>query len=142
MGTESATRASAKQAKQPAKDIFLAAASPHRFSPQREFATRGGTAVPKSFASIPALASQEISSAQRNSTLPLAHSSVRLPLQRKLAIGSVNDPLESEADAMADQVMRAQPAPAVRSNASPAVRRNVLVKALANPVKHARKKEK
>jgi hypothetical protein len=29
-----------------------------------------------------------------------------LPLQRKLAIGAVNDPLESEADAMADKVMR------------------------------------
>src|SRR4051794_27912761 len=29
-----------------------------------------------------------------------------LPIQRKLSIGAVNDPLEHEADAMADKVMR------------------------------------
>jgi len=28
------------------------------------------------------------------------------PIQRKLSIGAVNDPLEEEADAMADEVMR------------------------------------
>ena len=30
----------------------------------------------------------------------------RLPIQRKLSIGAVDDPLEDEADAMADKVMR------------------------------------
>jgi hypothetical protein len=33
--------------------------------------------------------------------------SIHLPLQRKLAIGAVNDPLELQADAMADRVMKA-----------------------------------
>lgn len=43
-------------------------------------------------------------------------------VQRKLAIGSVNDPLEEEADRVADQVMR-MPDPGVSAMASPAVLR-------------------
>jgi hypothetical protein len=44
----------------------------------------------------------------RSSTLyPRAVASIHLPLQRKLAIGAVNDPLELQADAMADRVMNA-----------------------------------
>ena len=46
-----------------------------------------------------------------------------LPLQRKLAIGAVNDPLESEADAMADRVMRGQDAPAATPSLAQTVRR-------------------
>ncbi len=37
-----------------------------------------------------------------------------LPLQRKLAIGAVNDPLEQEADSIADHVMRTPEAPPER----------------------------
>ncbi|MGB8900067.1 MAG: DUF4157 domain-containing protein, partial [Methylocella sp.] len=41
-----------------------------------------------------------------------------LPLQRKLAVGSVDDPLEHEADRIADQVMR-MPAPEVATTPAP-----------------------
>jgi outer membrane protein OmpA-like peptidoglycan-associated protein len=46
-----------------------------------------------------------------------------LPLQRKLAIGAVNDPFEAEADAMADRVMRGGNTPALHSGAPAAVNR-------------------
>ena len=48
----------------------------------------------------------------------------RLPLQCKLAIGAINDPLESEADAMAERVLQTQEAPASASE-PPAVRRKL-----------------
>jgi Domain of unknown function (DUF4157) len=46
-----------------------------------------------------------------------------LPLQRKLTIGAANDPLESEADAMADRVMRGQDAAAATPSSAQTVRR-------------------
>src|SRR5580658_1334086 len=46
-----------------------------------------------------------------------------LPLQRKLTIGAANDPLESEADTMADRVMRGQDAAAATSSSARTVRR-------------------
>ncbi|HEY2514957.1 MAG TPA: DUF4157 domain-containing protein [Polyangiaceae bacterium] len=46
------------------------------------------------------------------------------PLQPKIEVGSVNDPLEAEADRIADRVMRAPAAPVVvRAGAEPAVQR-------------------
>ena len=88
-----------------------ASAAPQASLPQREFAAPGGTAVPRSsarsfarsLAGIPLLAPGEISPP------PLAHPGLRLPLQFKLAIGAANDPLESEADAMAAGVMSMAP---------------------------------
>jgi hypothetical protein len=41
----------------------------------------------------------------------LSDDGLRLPLQRKLTIGTISDPLESEADTMTDRVMRGQHAP-------------------------------
>src|ERR1035441_1009127 len=83
----------------PAMQLDRESTLPRAPSPQRELAAPGGTAVGRSLAGIPPLAPEEI--------LPtaFAHPSLRLPLQRKLAIGAVNDPLESEADAMAERVM-------------------------------------
>lgn len=48
-----------------------------------------------------------------------------LPIQRRLAVGAANDPLEAEADAMAIRVMSNSPAagPSAVSNAEPAIRR-------------------
>ena len=45
-------------------------------------------------------------SSNESSTLYAASHIDHLPIQRKLSIGAVNDPLEHEADAMADKVMR------------------------------------
>ncbi len=44
-------------------------------------------------------------------------------LQRKLEIGAVNDPLETEADRAADHVMRMSPPPPARSNGASALQR-------------------
>ena len=54
-----------------------------------------------------------------------APSNTLLPLQRKLAIGSTTDPLEAEADRVADQVMKmSAPSPQIAaSGAAPALRR-------------------
>jgi hypothetical protein len=110
MGAKSATLAK-PETKQPARQSQRAPATPKASLPQREFAAPGGSAVPhppaRSLAGIPPLAPGEISPP------PFASPSLRLPLQRKLAIGAVNDPLESEADAMAEQVMRAAGLPAM-----------------------------
>src|SRR5947199_72912 len=59
-----------------------------------------GTAAPQSFSAIPAFASQGIT-AQKDT-----HAGLPLPLQRKLMIGAANDPLETEADAVSDSIIR------------------------------------
>jgi hypothetical protein len=79
-------------------------------SPERIFASPGGIAVTKSFAGIPPLAPEE-----KNPPVLSARHGPELWIQRKLAIGAVNDPLEAEADAMAERVMRGQNASAQRS---------------------------
>jgi hypothetical protein len=120
MGAKSATLAhpETKQAKQPARQSPRASAAAQASLPQREFAAPGGTAIPRSLAGIPPLAPGEISPP------PFAHPSLRLPLQRKLAIGAVNDPLESEADAIAAGVMGMAPkAQASVGSATPVLRR-------------------
>jgi len=67
--------------------------------------------APSCVAAIPVFAPSE-RARTGSSTLP------RIALQRKLAIGAVDDPLEHEADRVAEQVMR-MPAPATVSRASP-----------------------
>jgi hypothetical protein len=88
----------------------------------RPFLLRRESAPPSaartSFARIPIFAPEDQTSA---SSFTDAH--FRLPIQRKLVIGAVKDPLESEADAMAERIMREQPVPAVLSSTCPAVRR-------------------
>lgn len=96
MGTETATiRRSSKPGKQPASEPLHSSAA--HISARHEFTS---SAIPHSFAAIPPLGSRE------NRLARSSHSGPLLPLQRKLAIGAVNDPLEAEADAMADRVMR------------------------------------
>jgi Domain of unknown function (DUF4157) len=91
---------------------------PQTPSPQRALAAPGGTDVRRSLAGIPPLAPGELP------PTTFAAPSLRLPLQRKLAIGAVNDPLESEADAMADRVMRTASINAPSANSqTPALRR-------------------
>lgn len=46
-----------------------------------------------------------------------------VPIQRKLAIGRIDDPLEHEADAMADKVMRMQTVPSVAAASSNNIQR-------------------
>jgi hypothetical protein len=67
------------------------------------------TAAPGRAATIPA-----VSAGERNHDAGTLH----IALQRKLMVGAVNDPLEHEADRVAEQVMR-MPAPAHVSQASP-----------------------
>jgi Domain of unknown function (DUF4157) len=129
MGSQSATltREPAKRAKQRAKKTTPALAAAPEFAvqspmPQREFTRSGGAGALASVRGIPVFAPSE-----RAPATPLASLSLGLPIQRKLAIGAVNDPLEAEADRVAEQVMRmpAKPsaAPAV-SNLSNGVQRN------------------
>jgi hypothetical protein len=51
-------------------------------------------------------APQLTSGADKSRTIPAAGAGQKLVIQQKLEIGSVNDPLEYEADAVADKVMR------------------------------------
>ena len=56
---------------------------------------------------VPASAAADILPAQASAAKDMDAGNVqRLPIQRKLSIGAVDNPLEHEADAMADQVMR------------------------------------
>ncbi len=57
---------------------------------------------------------QAKTSDNKNGYSPAATSASGMGLQCKLTIGSVNDPLETEADAMADRVMRMPEAPLVQ----------------------------
>lgn len=102
MGAKSATLADPpqKQAKHAATHLLRASAAQQFPSSRRECAAPGGTAVPKSFSGIPPLAPGE------KHSIVSGGPGLRLPLQRKLAIGAINDPLEAEADAIAERVMR------------------------------------
>jgi Domain of unknown function (DUF4157) len=62
-----------------------------------EFAAFGCNAIPISFAQIPVHPPKERSTVNPRN--------LRLQILRKLAVGAVNDPLESEADAVAEGVM-------------------------------------
>ena len=65
------------------------------------------TSIPSSSQIAPANVFTDTQSLQ-NASNPSRYIAViqQLPIQRKLAVGAVDDPLEHEADAMADQVMR------------------------------------
>jgi hypothetical protein len=94
-------------AKQPSKDIVRTPV----LSVRRRLAAPGGSVAPTSLGAIPAFAPDERGSGM-------------LPLQRKLAIGAVNDPLESEADAMAERVMNMSgPVAAMADSGAPPLRR-------------------
>jgi Domain of unknown function (DUF4157) len=91
-------------------------------SPQRKFFGRQ-SAPPESpglspaFSQIP-IASPSPTASAAPSPLQSSLSLRPLPLQRKLAIGATNDPLEHEADRVADRVMRMpDPAPVGTSSA-------------------------
>jgi hypothetical protein len=77
----------------------------------------------KSIISPRVQAVQTITAAAANEVMPSAEAVKtdlcnetlqRLPVQRKLAIGAADDPLEHEADAMADTVMRMSQSPFVQ----------------------------
>jgi hypothetical protein len=91
------TRESTKQAKQPPKE---AASTPADHPMQTEFAASGRKLTPFSLGQIHVLPPQEPTPA----TL-FPYPDLRLPIQPKLAIGAINDPLESEADEMAERVI-------------------------------------
>ena len=61
---------------------------------------------------------------EASSHVPASNVAQTLPIQRKLAIGAVDDPLEHEADTMADKVMSMQTiAPLTRANGDSVQRR-------------------
>jgi hypothetical protein len=83
---------------------------------ERALATPTATAAPRSFAAIPVFAPSERAA--------VASAAPRIALQRKLAVGAVDDPLEAEADRVAEQVMRMpDPVPATPSSGAPVLRR-------------------
>lgn len=71
-----------------------------------------------------------------NGYSPAAASSTGLGLQCKLSIGAVNDPLEAEADAMAERVMRMPDVPVVQRKCAECEKedKNLQRKPLANQV--------
>jgi hypothetical protein len=88
-------------------------------SPQRKFSGRQ-SAPPESpglspaFSQIP-IEAPKPATATAHSTPQFSSSLPPLPLQRKLAIGATNDPLEHEADRVADRVMRMRDPAAIPS---------------------------
>ena len=75
---------------------------------------------------VPATAARKRSKSAHQTMLPAQPSAIpvnaapRLPLQRKLAVGAVNDPLEAEADAMAAKVLSGAAAASSTASASAA----------------------
>lgn len=55
--------------------------------------------------------------------VPAANAGTTLPIQAKLTVGAVDDPLEHEADAMADKVMNMQTIPSVSAASGNSVQR-------------------
>jgi hypothetical protein len=116
MGTQSVLmRAPAPEARQgPAASPR--AGSLHRGATERALATPRATRAPRSFAAIPVFAPGERAA--------VASAAPRIALQRKLAIGEVNDPLEHEADRVAERVMRMpDPLAATTRSGAPVLRR-------------------
>jgi len=105
------TRSSANSGKQSARDLVRP--SPSALPSRREFTALGATATPESFAAIVARAPGE-----KSPITASVHPAPLLPLQRKLAIGAANEPLESQADARADRVVRGQRSPLATHSSS------------------------
>jgi hypothetical protein len=88
---------STKQGKQPPKEAVGTSAD--RPIPT-ELAAPGGSLARFAFAQMRVLPPE-----QRSSAILFPYSDLRLPIQRKVTIGAANDPLELEADAIAERVM-------------------------------------
>lgn len=65
----------------------------------------------------------------------------RIPLQCKLKIGSASDPLEAEADAMAERVLRGHQAPAASADSSGALRRQCACEGSGTPCAECEKEK-
>ena len=113
MGTQAAVmRAPAPEAKQ-GERASHAAMRPSERTPLGVSASR----APSSFAAVPMFAPGEDARAGSSAFS-------RIALQRKLAVGAVDDPLEREADRVADKLMRTpHPAAAVTASGAPVLRR-------------------
>ncbi|HEV2275906.1 MAG TPA: DUF4157 domain-containing protein [Acidobacteriaceae bacterium] len=120
-----------RQAKQPAPQHPRASADRQVLPQSRVSLSPGGTALPRSFGSVPPVAPGE---------QPPALTGLRLPLQRKLAIGAIDDPLELEADAMAQAVLNGRFTPSPRSGA-PALRRKCACEGSGQPCSHCEKEQ-
>ena len=85
------------------------------FAEEQAFVPPGAGALPRSVVKIAAGGPSEPNPSRSLRLMPLS-----FPLQRKLAIGETHDPLESEADRMADRVLRmTNPAAPVASSSAP-----------------------
>lgn len=126
-------RSTSKQGNQPAKDVVRSPTALRNPASRRESAAPQGTALPQSFAAIPKLASQEVTTEENPQRTP------SLPLQRKLAIGAVNDPLEAEADAIADRVV-GDPWHLRPISVRLPCAANVPARVLVNPARNAKRK--
>lgn len=119
MGSQSA--AVAKQSSQRTNRSAGGNAPPRaaslQFAEDQDFVSPGSGPLPRSIARIAADAPAE--------PAPLHVGPLNLPLERKLAIGETHDPLEAEADSMADRVLRMTDptAPVASSSAPPLLRR-------------------
>jgi hypothetical protein len=91
------TRESAKRIKPPVTGVVGASIASHL---QAEVVASAGNGDPISFAQIPVLAAKE-----HGVVNPFVYRDRRFPIHRKLAIGVVDDPFESEADSIAEQVI-------------------------------------
>jgi hypothetical protein len=106
MGSQSAalTRETVKRSKQRQKPPSSIQATANAFvmegfELQRELAPMGRTGALTNSREIPLSASFE------RGVAPFTDPLIGLPIQRKLAIGAVNDPLEAEADRMAEHIV-------------------------------------
>jgi hypothetical protein len=103
------------------RDATLAVASHsahHKATPGSDIGT-----IPFSLGDVPLFGRSE--QASRDVSQHPASSPLPRPIQAKLEIGAVDDPLEREADRVAEQVMRMpEPAAAMTSQGNPVVRRN------------------
>ena len=128
MGTQSALlmRAPAREVKESAGARHTSAAL-NTGAVERVLDRPVRTAAPQSVAAIPTFAPSE-----RKTITPFAEP--RIPLQRKLAIGAVDDPLEREADRVAAQVMRMpDPAAATAGDGTPVLRRKCTCEGSGKP---------
>jgi hypothetical protein len=119
MGSQSTTvakQSSSSRSSQSARNAPPRAAS-LQFAEDHNFVSPGSGLLPHSIAQIAADAPAE--------PAPLHVGPLNLPLQRKLAIGETHDPLEAEADSMADRVLRMTDptAPVASSSAPPILQR-------------------
>jgi len=95
------------------------ARSPHLAFSVRQSAQAESSSLSPAFSQIP-IASPAPAAATPPSTAQPSPNLPPLPLQRKLAVGEANDPLEREADLVADQVLRMPDSSVIPSSAGAA----------------------